>query len=51
MTRFAKYAFGNLAVVGDEPDLWVEGVFMWMGKSDNPKEYADHPSSEFYKKR
>jgi len=32
----AKYAFGAFAVVGDEPDLWVEGVVMWMGKSGEP---------------
>ena len=24
---------------------------MWMGQSDNPKEFADHPSSEFYKRK
>ena len=50
-TRFLKYCFGVMAAVGDEPDLWVEGVFVWRGHEEAPLELKNHPSSEFYKRR
>jgi elongation factor 1-gamma len=45
-----KYGFGVHAIVGEEPNLELKGVWMLRG-ADIPKFMIDHPTFEFYKKR
>jgi len=41
-------AFGMHCVIGDEPNLEIEGVWMWRGLEIMP-ELLDHPTFEYYK--
>lgn len=43
-------AFGMHAVIGDEPNLEIEGVWMWRGQDVMP-EMKEHPSFEYYQSR
>lgn len=40
-------AFGVHCVIGEEPNLEIEGVWMWRGQDVMP-EMKDHPSFEYY---
>ena len=46
---FRKYSFGKHAVLGEEPNLEIEGVWLFRGKGI-PQEAIDHPSFEYCKK-
>ena len=48
--KFNKYSFARMCVTGEEPNLEIEGVFMWRGLTV-PQECIDHPQFEYYKKR
>jgi elongation factor 1-gamma len=45
-----KGAFGIHCVIGDEPKLEIEGVWMWRGQDVMP-EMKDHPTFEYYHSR
>lgn len=47
---FRKYCFARHLVLGDEPNLEIEGVWMWRG-TGIPQEAIDHPQFEYYQKR
>eukprot|EP00344_Euplotes_crassus_P008862 CAMPEP_0196997330 /NCGR_PEP_ID=MMETSP1380-20130617/2973_1 /TAXON_ID=5936 /ORGANISM="Euplotes crassus, Strain CT5" /LENGTH=399 /DNA_ID=CAMNT_0042413531 /DNA_START=15 /DNA_END=1214 /DNA_ORIENTATION=+ len=40
-------AFGIHCVLGDEPNLGIEGIWMWRGQ-DVMKEMKEHPTYEYY---
>ena len=42
-----KLAFGIHCVLGEEPNLEIEGVWMWRGMTI-PKELQGHPTIEYY---
>ena len=44
----ARYAFGRLNMIGDEPNLDIHGVWMWRGL-EYPQELKDHPQFEYVK--
>ncbi len=50
-SKMYRYAFGVHTVTGDEPKLYVRGVWMWYGQDEAPLELKQHPSYEFYNKR
>jgi len=45
---FRKYSFARHAVIGDEPSLDIEGVWLFRGTTI-PQEAIDHPQFEYYK--
>ena len=47
---FRKHAFARHIVMGEEPKLKIEGVWLWRG-SGIPQEAIDHPQFEYYKNR
>lgn len=47
---FRKHAFARHCVIGDEPNLEIEGVWLWRGQGI-PQEAIDHPQFEYYKNR
>lgn len=47
---FRKYSFAKHAVLGQEPSLEIEGVWLFRG-TGIPQEAIDHPQFEYYKKR
>lgn len=46
MEKFRRYTFAVHGVYGAEPDLEVEGVWMWRG-IDIPEELKEHDSYEY----
>ena len=48
--HFRKHVFARHAVIGDEPSLEIEGVWMFRGL-EVPFEMKDHPQFEYYKSR
>jgi elongation factor 1-gamma len=47
---FRKYSFARMCVLGNEPNLEIEGVFLFRG-TVIPQEAHDHPQFEYYKNR
>ena len=47
---FRKYCLARHLVLGDEPNLEIEGVWLWRG-TGIPQEAIDHPQFEYYKTR
>ena len=48
--KFRNYSFSLLAILGEEPSLDIEGVWLFRGKTI-PQEMLDHPQFEYYTKR
>jgi elongation factor 1-gamma len=48
--EFRKYCLARHLVLGDEPNLEIEGVWLWRG-TGIPQEAIDHPQFEYYKTR
>lgn len=48
--KFRAYSFSLIAILGEEPSLEIEGVWMFRGKGI-PQEMLDHPQFEYYQKR
>lgn len=48
--HFRKHALAMHAITGDEPNLDIEGVWLFRGKGI-PQEMVDHPQFEYYKTR
>jgi elongation factor 1-gamma len=48
--KFRNYAFSMMAILGEEPNLDIEAVWMFRGKGV-PQEMIDHPQFEYYTKR
>ena len=48
--HFRKHALAMHAVLGEEPKLSIEGVWMFRGKGI-PQQMIDHPQFEYYKNR
>jgi elongation factor 1-gamma len=48
--KFRNYTFSMLAILGDEPNLEIEGVWLFRGKGV-PQEMLDHPQFEYYQRR
>lgn len=48
--KFRNYCFSMLAILGEEPNLEIEGVWLFRGKTI-PQEMIDHPQFEYYQKR
>lgn len=48
--KLSKQAFARMLMIGDEPNLEIEGVWMFRGQ-EIPAEMADHPQWEYFDKR
>ena len=48
--KFRNYCFSMMAILGEEPNLEIEGVWLFRGKT-MPQEMNDHPQFEYYQKR
>ena len=48
--QFRKHAFARHIVLGEEPSLEIEGVWLFRGTTI-PQEAIDHPQFEYYKQR
>jgi elongation factor 1-gamma len=48
--NFRQHTFSMMAILGEEPNLEIQGVWMFRGKGI-PQEMLDHPQFEYYKKR
>jgi elongation factor 1-gamma len=48
--KFRNYTFSMLAILGEEPSLEIEGVWLFRGKGV-PQEMLDHPQFEYYQRR
>ena len=48
--KFRQYTFSNTAILGEEPNLEIQGVWLFRGKGI-PQEMIDHPQFEYYKRR
>lgn len=48
--KFRNYSFSQVAILGEEPSLEIEGVWLFRGKGI-PQEMLDHPQFEYYQKR
>lgn len=48
--KFRNYCFAMMAILGDEPSLEIEAVWLFRGKTI-PQEMLDHPQFEYYQKR
>lgn len=48
--QFRKHAFARHLVLGEEPNLEIEGVWLFRG-TGIPQEAIDHPQFEYYKQR
>ena len=48
--KFRNYSFSMMAILGEEPTLDIEGVWLFRGKVI-PQEMLDHPQFEYYQKR
>lgn len=49
-TKLGKYAFGRVVMLGEEPDLDIECVFMFRGQ-EIPFLMREHVSFEYFDKR
>eukprot|EP00742_Colponemidia_sp_Colp-10_P000397 GILJ01000435.1.p1 GENE.GILJ01000435.1~~GILJ01000435.1.p1 ORF type:complete len:438 (+),score=108.38 GILJ01000435.1:184-1314(+) len=47
LDKLRKYAFGSMGVYGVEPNLEIEGCWLFRGQ-EIPFEMKDHPSFEYY---
>jgi elongation factor 1-gamma len=47
---FRKHVFANHAILGEEPTLEIQGVWLFRGKGI-PQEMKDNPQFEYYKLR
>jgi elongation factor 1-gamma len=48
--KFRNYSFAMMSILGDEPSLEIQGVWLFHGKQV-PQEMLDHPQFEYYKRR
>lgn len=48
--KFRQHSFSVLTILGEEPNLEIQGVWMFRGKTI-PQEMIDHPQFEYYKQR
>jgi elongation factor 1-gamma len=48
--KFRNYTFAQIAILGEEPNLEIQGVWMFRGKGI-PQEMIDHPQFEYYQRR
>lgn len=48
--HFRKHAFARMCVLGKEPELEIEGVWLFRGTTI-PQEMIDHPQFEYYQPR
>jgi elongation factor 1-gamma len=48
--KFRNYCFSMAAILGEEPNLEIQGVWMFRGKGI-PQEMIDHPQFEYYQRR
>ena len=48
--KFRNHSFSMMAILGEEPNLEIEAVWMFRGKGI-PQEMLDHPQFEYYQKR
>jgi elongation factor 1-gamma len=48
--HFRTHCFAMMAILGEEPSLEIEGVWLFRGKGI-PQEMIDHPQFEYYQKR
>jgi len=48
--KFRNHCFSMLAILGEEPNLEIEGVWLFRGKTV-PQEMLDHPQFEYYQRR
>lgn len=48
--KFRQHSFSVLTILGDEPNLEIQGVWMFRG-TKIPQEMIDHPQFEYYKQR
>jgi len=48
--KFRAYTFSNTAILGEEPNLEIQGVWLFRGKGI-PQEMIDHPQFEYYQRR
>jgi len=47
---FRRHTFAMMAIVGEEPNLDIESVWLFRGKGI-PQQMIDHPQFEYYQKR
>ncbi|CDW77312.1 elongation factor 1- [Stylonychia lemnae] len=47
---FRRHTFSMMAIVGEEPNLDIESVWLFRGKGI-PQQMIDHPQFEYYQKR
>ena len=47
----SKYTFGRHAVLGDEPNLQIRGVWLFRGQEVPDGLRKEHPQFEYYKTR
>jgi elongation factor 1-gamma len=48
--KFRNYTFSLMAILGEEPNLEIQGVWLFRGKGI-PQEMIDHPQFEYYQRR
>ena len=48
--KFRNYTFSMMAILGEEPKLEIEGVWLFRGKGI-PQEMIDHPQFEYFQRR
>src|SRR5690606_25981630 len=48
--HFRKHCFSMMCIMGEEPNLDIESVWMFRGKGI-PQEMLDHPQFEYYTKK
>lgn len=48
--KFRNYTFSMMTILGEEPNLEIQGIWMFRGKTI-PQEMIDHPQFEYYKRR
>ena len=50
LDNFRVHVFSMMAILGEEPNLEIESVWLFRGKGI-PEEMDDHPQWEYYQKR
>jgi len=48
--KLRKHSLGVLGVYGEEPNLEIEGVFIWRGTTI-PEPMSEHPQFEYFDKK
>merc|ERR1712196_135626 len=48
--HFRKHAFARMCILGEEPNLEIEGVWLFRGL-EIPHEMHEHPQFEYYQER